>query len=353
MQRNGTLHLISTYRAYIMGFAALWIWVNHEWIPVVDWVHGLCDVEFFLKRIGFVGVDFFFFLSGMGLVYSIEKHTTALFYYRRFIRVLPPFLVLGVIRMFVDHWPVTTFLRNITGYNFFAVRIYSLLWFVPAISTLYILFPPFYRLFRRARSKPPLIYSILLVWAALSIWANGTLREDLYGFTNRIPVFLVGVLAGWYARERDEEFTAEGWIACVLTLLLGLYLAYQTNYRGMYLLVPVSNCCVPNLLIALSGTPLLAKTFSLLYGQKNAVSRGILRIFRFYGSISLEFYCVQELVGSLLRPILDPVLRDPLLNAADLLASTLAAVLLAKLCAGLMLIFHRTVKSRGIAAEKT
>lgn len=343
MQKNGTLNLVNTYRSCIMGFAALWIWVNHEWTPSVDWVHYLCNVEAFIKRIGFVGVDFFLFLSGMGLVYAMERHSTAVFYRRRFARILPPFLLFGLVMMVSEHWSVGSFLKNVTGFNFFTVNIYSFLWFVPAISFLYLIFPLFYRFFRRADNKSLLVYGILLVWLFLSIQC--TLREDLYGFTNRIPVFLVGVLAGWYARERDVTFTGETWAVCVLTLLLGLYLAYQTNYRGMFLLVPVSNCCIPNLMIAVSGVPLLAKLFSLLDGLENRVCRGILGILKFYGGISLEFYCVQEWVGSLLFPRLSPYLRDPLVNAADLLVSTLSALLLAKLCLSCKRLFARMKKT--------
>lgn len=327
-----------------MGFAALWIWVNHEWIPVVDWVHGLGDVEFFIKRIGFVGVDFFFFLSGMGLVYAIERHSTKLFYGRRFARILPPFLLFGLVMMVSEHWTLGTYLKNVTGFNFFALNIYSYLWFVPAISFLYLIFPLFYRFFRRSGSKPMLIWGILAVWAMLSILAEGKMREDLYGFTNRIPVFLMGVLAGWYARERDVIFTGETWTVCGLTLLLGLLLAYQTNYRGMSLLVPVSNCCIPNLLIAVSGTLLLAKLFSILGGLNSRICRGILGIFKFYGGISLEFYCVQEWMGTVLNPHLTPRLRDPLVDAVNLLACTLAAVLLAKICWGLKWLVSRKRK---------
>lgn len=335
MQKNGTLNLISTWRGCIMGFAALWIWFFHEWIPVVDWVHNLCYVEDFIKRIGFAGVDIFFFLSGMGLVYAIERYSTAVFYQRRYARILPPFLLFGLVMMVSEHWTLGAYLKNVTGFNFFALNIYSYLWFVPAISTLYLVFPLFYRFFRRWRSKPGLIYGVLLVWLFLSILAEGRMREDLYGFTNRIPVFLVGVLAGWYARERDAAFTGETWTVCVLTLLVGLFLAYQTSYQGMFLLVPVSNCCIPNFLIAVSGTALLAKLFSLLDRRNNPVFKGILRILKFYGGISLEFYCVQEWLGSLITPRLSPYLRDPLVNAVNLLACTLSAVLLAKLCGGL------------------
>lgn len=332
MQKNGTLNLISTWRGSIMGFAALWVWVFHEWIPVVDWVHGLSYVEFAFKRIGFVGVDFFLFLSGMGLVYAIERHPTAVFYGRRFARILPPFFLFGLVKMVSEHWTLATYLKNITGFHFFTRNIYSYLWFVPAISVLYLLFPLFYRFFRRARSKPVLIFGILTVWATVSILASGHMREDLYGFTNRIPVFLMGVLAGWYAQNRDVTFIGETWAVCFLTLLLGLLLAFETTFRGMTLLVPLSNCCIPNLLIAVSGAFLLAKLFSILDQLNSRIFKGILGIFKFYGGISLEFYCVQEWIGAVLNPHLTPRLRDPVVNVLNLLACTLAAVLLAKVC---------------------
>ena len=57
--------LISRHRSEIMGFAALWIIFFHVWEPVFGNISGLSFAEAFIKRIGFCGVDIFFFLSGI------------------------------------------------------------------------------------------------------------------------------------------------------------------------------------------------------------------------------------------------------------------------------------------------
>lgn len=330
MQNKNALNLVSTYRNNIMGFAALWIWFFHEWNPVFKAVPGLSFAESFLKVVP-AGVDIFFFLSGMGLIYAIEKHSTLEFYKRRLSRVFLPFFLTGLTRMILEDWSVGSLIRNITGYSFYTEWIYSLLWFVPAIMTLYLIFPLFYHFFKKASSKGQFVYIILIVWLFLSMKLHHTMREDLYGFTNRIPVFLIGVLAGWLVKEKEIEFTKLTWTACFVTLFMGLYLAYLTNFYSMYLLVPVSNCCVPDFLIAISGTCLLAKLFSFL--DRFKPGKGLLRILGFYGKMSLEFYCVQELMGGILKRSLPDDLPNLVINLADLLVSTLAAVLLIKVCA--------------------
>lgn len=55
-----------------MGFAALWILFFHEW-QILSTPGSLWhEIEYFVKRIGFCGVDIFFLLSGMGMVYSSD-----------------------------------------------------------------------------------------------------------------------------------------------------------------------------------------------------------------------------------------------------------------------------------------
>lgn len=332
MHSSSPLNLINKYRGCIMGAAALWIWSFHVWVPVLDWVPAIGKMEAFITRIGFAGVDIFFFLSGMGMVYAISKHSTMEFYKRRFSRTYLPFFLTGLIRMFYEDWTLVSFLKNVSGYRFYGVYMYIFLWFVPAIMTLYLLFPLFYRFFKKAPNKGLFLYTVLTVWLFLSVALEHTLREDLYGLTNRIPVFLVGVLAGWTVKEGDLAFTKQTWAACLATFLLGLYFAFKTNYQEMYLLVPSSNCCVPNFLIAVSGTCLLAKLFSLLDGWNCRLSKGILKFLGFYGSISLEFYCLQEWLCDILMPKLPVGLSPAVIDIIKLTACTLAAFLLAKLC---------------------
>ena len=241
MEKKNIWDLINRYRGAIMGFAALWICFFHEWEPVFDNFSLLFRLEVFVKTIGFGGVDIFFFLSGMGLVYAMEKHDVLTFYKRRLARVALPYFVTAVAMMLTGGWSISLFLKNLLGWNFFTVSIYSLLWFVPAILILYLLFPAYYALLKKAPGKCLFTLAAVLVWLALSVALKDTLRYDLYGFTNRIPVFVIGALAGWNSREKQLQLKRVHWAVCIAVFAVGLCLAYATNYKGMYLLVPVSN----------------------------------------------------------------------------------------------------------------
>lgn len=91
---------INKYRTAIMGFAALWIYFYHE--QGYEWCHVYFSPQivsrllYFIKRLGFCGVDIFLLLSGIGLVYAIEKSSIGTFYRRRLERVFVPFVILGV-----------------------------------------------------------------------------------------------------------------------------------------------------------------------------------------------------------------------------------------------------------------
>ncbi len=297
--------LISKYRSAIMGFAAIWILFFHEWIvlsetekTVIGWT------ERFLKRTGFCGVDIFLFLSGMGLTYAIKKSSLGKFYYNRFKRLLFPFLFVGVVRCIMEDWKLFDFIGNITGYNFYTKSMYSFLWFVPAIATFYILFPAYNSLFNKSSNKLLFTAGAFQLWLLWSLFVRDDMRGDLYGFTNRIPIFLIGIYVGYLCQNKEHKFTKTTWVYIFLTALLGGYLSYLSNYKGLYILVPVSNCCIPNMLMAMSLPFLLAKALDILCTKDylKTFGNGLNKVLAFFGGFSLEFYCIQEWLSGQLKP---------------------------------------------------
>lgn len=105
-ERVHGLDLISKYRGAIMGFAALWILFFHEWVTLFVNNQVGVNIEGYLKRIGFCGVDIFLLLSGIGLTFAIRKGNVLTFYYRRIKRILLPFLVMAIIRCALEKWPI-------------------------------------------------------------------------------------------------------------------------------------------------------------------------------------------------------------------------------------------------------
>ena len=204
------------------------------------------------------------------------------------------------------------------------------MWFVPAILTLYLVFPLYWAVFSRAKNKTVFTLTVLVIWLLVSMVLRDRLRGDMYGFTNRIPVFLVGVLYGWLCQNNRMRESRGLWALTALTLLLGLYLADRTNVDGMYLLVPVSNCCVPNLLIAMSLPLIMAKLLDLLasFRATRWLSAAANAVLGFFGMMSLEFYCIQQWVSEMISGYLDTHFGHKAINLLMLAAVTLAALVL-------------------------
>lgn len=300
MKNENVIAVLSKYRKALMGFAALWILMTHEWQIISADGAFINTTERFIKAIGFCGVDIFFLLSGMGLTYAIKKESLLRFYFNRVKRIFIPFVAVAVVCAVVDNWGMDLFLKNISGINFYTVNIYSYLWFVPAILTFYLLFPLYYAIFSKAKNKTLFTLGVLAIWLLVSMILKDTLREDLYGFTNRIPIFIIGVLFGYNCQNKKSETGKGIWLFFLAVLALGLYLAYQTNFNGLYILVPISNCCLPNILISVSLPFLIAKTIDILHKFIGTrwLSFTINKVLCFFGMMSLEFYCVQEWLAS-------------------------------------------------------
>ncbi len=328
MSTNGKLVL--KYRTQLMGIAALLIYVNHIWNPVLTKVPVIGQVELFIKNAGYGGVDLFFFLSGTGLIFSIEKGTVFCFYGRRIKHIVIPFWATGIVYAMVKPWTLRQLIANITGYSFVTESMYSFLWFVPAIAILYLLFPLYHWIFMKARNKLFFTLLVLEIWWVVTMRLGGILRADLYGFTNRIPVFLLGVLFGYYCKEKSFELTLDHILCMAGTLVLGIILLYMCIYSGFYILVPISGCCLPTLLVAISGLPLLAMLFeqvSKINGIR-MIGKGVKKVLTFYGSISLELYCVQELIGNPVNLSLTESSNRVLVNGILLIVITLAGYIL-------------------------
>jgi len=297
MNKKGLLPAINKYRPQIMGFAALWIFLLHEWQLLSPEWSPPYYVERFIKDIGFIGVDMFLLLSGMGLTYAVQKYSLREFYKRRYIRLILPVLVAGILRIFISHWPLGYFVKCICGYSFLTGNVTAFIWYVYAIACFYLLFPLYWHCFGKSRNKYLFFGAAVIIWYIAVLLLKNLLSDTAWLVMNRVPVFLLGALFGWMA-QNDKTLPAgkSGVLISVFVLIAGLVLEFVCSVYGTKLLVPMPTVFLPALMVGVSLVFLIAAIFEKCGGDG--------RILKFFGGISLELYCLQEVMGDYFIPLL-------------------------------------------------
>ena len=326
---------LSRYRAPLMGFAMIIVMLFHVPLSRNDLFYGL-------MRCGNNGVDMFLFLSGIGLWYSWTKRTHPLtpsrrdgeldtaqesnenpslgeghrvgsFYYRRFLRLYPAWLIIASLYYIPQYWPngggyspnLFHLVANIlVGWSFWRIDDLTF-WFVPAIIVLYLIAPFYMHLIQRNRIWRWLPLVMILWYLLVRDW------PPLWGavghveiFWSRVPIFLLGINAGELVKptplpppegmgnlKSKNEMRIPplgrdiGWVLLLLIFALSLwYCIYVEGHRhGAFPPATERMVYIP---LAVSAMLLMCQVF------RHAPS-WLLRAFTFVGGISLELYLIH------------------------------------------------------------
>jgi len=216
---------LSTYRDPLKGFAILWVCLFHAKL-------GLEHIPFIgsLQKIGYMGVDIFLLLSGMGLAHSLAKAPSAGHYLqRRAVRLLPAFLpvcILWCLHMIpalkLTGWPaVHTILGNLTMTGYLAGSPYMLNWYLTLLLVTILLAPVVFFLLKGTK-KPYLICSLLLMAAfACAIPMIGRVQMMLF---SRLPIFILGM--GLQMIKPKKMIQALSCALCWLGVIAGSFLLW-------------------------------------------------------------------------------------------------------------------------------
>lgn len=266
---------ILQYRAKLMGIAILAIIACHlfQLYTMMPWI-----------RFGSIGVEIFFFLSGMGLVFSIRRNGNVLqFYGRRALRILPSYYIVLLLESVVLS-PVVLGWPSLCLYGGFR-------WFICTICLFYLLFPVYMALCRRI--SPHWVYAgICCIVAVCFLCLQSWIEPRWYA---RAPIFFLGCLC-----VQSEHILSHkrAWvlIAFVALILFG----YCNLQRDLY-----ETHGVLSLLRALF-TPgcclLLAWCFKQC--EKLGAGRSLMALVGVYGVLSLEVYLLEGIVRPLVNQYL-------------------------------------------------
>lgn len=201
----------------IMGFAALLILVFHFYIPISG-----SQLEIFLTRSAYIGVDLFFFVSAysFGMKEKIEYWP---FIKNRILNIYLPFLVMAIIAAFYKKWTITRFFEVISGVEFYKRGGGSFLWFVIAIMIFYLITPLFVKL--KSKMRIGALPVLLGVWAILAVIFQYVLHQKkIFIMVNRMPVFILGM---FYEDLRKILPKKVKLLMAVLLYVAGSFIVYK------------------------------------------------------------------------------------------------------------------------------
>ena len=242
---------ISRFRGELMGLAILFVMLFHVGVPRTDMFFGL-------RRMGNIGVDMFFFLSGVGLWYSWTKNAdTMQFLRKRLLRIYPAWLIVASLYYipdflslaWVQHSGHSTNIIDLIGdiaINWdFWLHDELTFWYIPAAMMLYLVTPAYLSLI----IKHPTyrwIPALMIAWCVVVQYVSPI--HEAVGhieiFWSRVPIYFIGLNFG--AAVKEKRTLAHTIDVCryacslylfgtgttrTLSAILGTYVVYSAHHN--------------------------------------------------------------------------------------------------------------------------
>lgn len=271
-------------KKFLQVIAAFQILFFHLWAPLTS-----TQIEQFVLKTAYVGVDMFFFLSAYSLAGREIDYVP--FLKDRVLKLYAKFAFFTLIMaIFSKSFGVIRAVKSLTFIEFFQKGGGAFLWFIPAILIFYAVYP----LFLKWNSRFKVIW-VLLIWLTGSVFAEHVLSYTaVFIFTNRIPVILAGYLFKTYCTgnrdaimpdnnkmNRTIQILRRSWVVLIAA---GVLLLHMYGFK-VRLNFPIKDMFYVLAIPSVIGLVMLSS-----YVKKYAVTESL-------GSITLELYAVQMIFG--------------------------------------------------------
>lgn len=230
------LSLISKYRTQLMGVSILWVMFFHAHSRIRE-VHFLT----FLQDIGYGGVDFFYFLSGLGVYYAYKGNAKD-FYIRRIKRIFPYYLPLvlaySLYMYYINYISGGVVVTNILLLSFWFNLPGTFDWYIPSLLLLYLLTPLFLNYFRKDKVIPT-VFVLVFTLITYFLFVDTVLNHLLIVFL-RFPVFLGGIWVGYLIKENKVTQISRFWtVFFALSFIVGIgllfyFFEYHIEFRTRF-----------------------------------------------------------------------------------------------------------------------
>ena len=285
---------ISNARNFIYGIAILWIVFFHCGLRITS------NFWYMIKLRGDCGVEIFFFLSGCSLYFSYIKKPNALtFYKRRLLRTMPYYLIFyGIVFAYfnlIAKFNFGQFLLNYSMLDFWLHGLGNVPWFLAALLVFYALYPLIYLVFFGEHNHKWLYRAIFVTAVTVPCVVLSIYYLHLRIFLYRVPVFLLGCVAGKFVYEgRDLKFYHA--LIIFVCLIIGKILCNLFSHISVMLHVYYLPLSLMTILI-------LTQVYKFFTIYCNFVDK----IFEYIGTITLEIYLTHEKVQENVFRILNKI----------------------------------------------
>ena len=256
-------------KKFLQVIAAFQILFFHLWAPITS-----TQIEQFVLKTAYVGVDMFFFLSAYSLAGREIDYVP--FLKDRVLKLYAKFAFFTLIMaLFSKSFGVIRVVKSLTLIEFFQKGGGAFLWFIPAILIFYAVYP----LFLKWNSRFKVIW-VLLIWLVAGVFSEHVLSYTaVFIFTNRIPVILAGYLFKTYCTHNNNLRRS-----FIVLIPLGVLLLHMYGFKVRL------NFPIKDMFYVLAIPTVLGLVTLSSYVKKYAVTESL-------GSITLELYAVQMIFG--------------------------------------------------------
>lgn len=243
----------------------------------------------FFHFFGYWGVDVFLFLSGMGIVNSIKKYPTSIYFKRRFTRILPSCILCGTLKYIIFNLFGTSIAVLKEGLNICILSMVGLdSWYIYTILIFYAIAPLLYIIIQKAPLITIICIAFLYIINGLTVrpmvgfdWMS---PEGILGWTiERLPVFTCGMMISIW-KSLDRKILTYSFIFLILAIILKLLEKLCTPF-------PVLQVCIMMTLAIGMPSLIFITIFFLQY-----TPQVLKAIFSFFGTYSLEIYLVHGFI---------------------------------------------------------
>ncbi len=218
------------HRPYFMGVSIIAIFLYHIWsfTKSGDNIELNFISNFFLH--GEFGVDIFFFLSTYGLSYSVNKNSLKQFYFNRFVRIAPVYVVFLIVCisafLFADLKTALLYiLSSLSGYASLKDCSYQVEWYTPSLILVYVLFPLVNQLSKRLAELNVFVLSLIIIILHTFLYYVNIGVCNMLAY--RIPIIIFGCVY-YYLEQKNVNSNIQ--VLAILALFGALMFAGNT-YR--------------------------------------------------------------------------------------------------------------------------